>query len=354
MSQPRPIDLWYTVCPVPAASSLAIARGEFEGAFAGSDATLANIRAHADRRVREAHYDQSQPRLFREGGNIPPIWSRSVGRNLRVIGLSWIEHYSRLLALPGSGINSAADLRGKRLALLRRPNDPVDYPRATALRAYTEALASAGLGPEDVTFVDVTIDEPLVAQPPEEGALSSSLFSSRSTKRRQGPELRALLTGKVDVIHGYTQNLELEWLLDAQVVVDVGRLPDIAQRINNISPIVFTVRGELLDERPDLVARYLEQAIRTARWARENQGEAKRLIARDSSIAEELVDLAYSPQVAAVLEPSLDPKLIDLLENQKNFLLRWGFIPNDFDVREWIAPGPLLLAHHRLETQRAT
>ena len=38
------------------------------------DATLNNIRAHADRWVREAHYDQSQPRLFREGGNIPPIW----------------------------------------------------------------------------------------------------------------------------------------------------------------------------------------------------------------------------------------------------------------------------------------
>jgi ABC-type nitrate/sulfonate/bicarbonate transport system substrate-binding protein len=89
------------------------------------------------------------------------------------------------------------------------------------------------------------------------------------------------------------------------VVGDVGRLPDIASRINNIAPTVFTVRGELLDERPDLVARYLEQAIRTERWARENQAEAKRLIARDSSIAEELVDLAYSPKVAAVLEPSL-------------------------------------------------
>jgi hypothetical protein len=105
----------------------------------------------------------------------------------------------------------------------------------------------------------------------------------------------------------------------SRVVVDVGRLPDIASRINNISPTVFTVRGELLDERPDLVKRYLEQAIRTARWARDNQAEAKRLIARDSSLAEELVDLAYSPHVAAVLEPSLDPRLIGLLENQKDF-----------------------------------
>jgi ABC-type nitrate/sulfonate/bicarbonate transport system substrate-binding protein len=40
---------------------------------------------------------------------------------VQVIGLTWTEHNSRLLALPGSAIESAADLRGKRLALLRRP-----------------------------------------------------------------------------------------------------------------------------------------------------------------------------------------------------------------------------------------
>jgi hypothetical protein len=66
------------------------------------------------------------------------------------------------------------------------------------LRAYLAALASADLGPDDVTFIDVTIDEPLVGRPPEDGALSRSLFSSRATRRWQGPELRALLAGEVE------------------------------------------------------------------------------------------------------------------------------------------------------------
>ena len=351
-SQP-PVDLWYTVCPVPAASSLAIARGEIDAAFRGSDATLNSIRSHPDRKVREAHYDQSQPRLFREGGNIPPIWSKSDGRNLRVIGLSWIEHYSAIVALPGSGIRTAADLRGKRLALIKRPNDPVDYPQATALRGYLSALATAGLGYDDVTFVDVAITEPLVGKPPEQGALSRSLFSARLMRKRQGPELRALLAGEVDALYLSAQGVEIQALLDAEIVVDVGALPDKPSRINNLAPVVFTVRGELLDERPDLVMRYLEQAIRTARWARANPEDAKRLIARDSGVAEEWVDTIYSPEVASVLEPSLDPQLIALLEDQKNFLLKYGFIENDFSVPDWIAPGPLTEALRRLDTARA-
>ncbi|GLZ08351.1 hypothetical protein Acsp03_58170 [Actinomadura sp. NBRC 104412] len=221
-----PRDVWYTVCPVPAASSLAIARGDLQARFSGGDVELRSIRAHPDRSVREAHYDQSRPDAFREGGNIPPIWARSRGRNVRVIGLSWVEHYSAVLALPGSGIATPADLKGRRLALLQRPNDPVDYPRATALRGYLTALASAGLGPDDVEFVDVTITEPLVGKEPEAGVLSRSLFSARDMRRRQGPELRALLRGEVDALHVTAQGAELQALLDATVVADLAASPD--------------------------------------------------------------------------------------------------------------------------------
>lgn len=334
-------DVWYTVCPVPSAASIALARGDYEQEFRGSDITLHSIRSHPDRKVREAHYDQSHPNLFREGGNIPPITSKSKGQNLRVIGLSWIEHYSSVLALPGSGIKTAADLKGKRLGLIKRPNDPVDFPRATALRGYITALESVGLGYEDVTFVDIVLDEPLVGKPPEAGALSSSYFSARVTRKRQGPELRALLTGEVDAIYQSSQGVELATLLDAHVVADIGAFPDKPSRINNLAPVAFTVRGELLDSRPDVVARYLARAIKTARWAAANPSDAKRQIARDSSIAEEWVDAAYSRGVAEALEPTLTPELIGLLENQKNFLLKYGFISNDFSVPDWIAHEPL-------------
>lgn len=337
-------DVWYTVCPVPAASSLAIARGDFDDAFRDSDVVLHSNRSHPERSVREAHYDQSQPNAFREGGNIPPVWARSNGRNLRVIGLSWVEHYSVIIALPESGIRTAADLRGKRLALIARPNDPVDYPRATALRGYLTALASADLGYEDVTFVDVPITETLVGKPPESGALSRSLFSARQMRTRQGPELRALLRGEVDAIYASTQGAEIQALLDAHVVHDIARASNPVARINNLTPVTFTVRGELLEAHPDVVARYLAEAIRTARWARRAPQSAKRLIARDAGVAEEWVNTIYSPGVVDALEPSLDPELIARLDDQKSFLLKWGFIKHDFDVSTWIAHEPLAAA----------
>src|SRR5690606_8498876 len=168
--------VFYTVCPVPSAISIALGRGELQAGFAHSGATLTNVRTHPDRDVRESHYDQTQRNLFREGGNIPPLWSRSAGRDVRLIGLTWVDHYASLVALPGSGIRTPADLKGKRLGLVHRPNDRIDFTRATQLRGYLVALEAAGVSRGDVTFVDLTYEKPLVALPPEAQALSSSAF----------------------------------------------------------------------------------------------------------------------------------------------------------------------------------
>lgn len=347
-------DVWYTVCPVPAASSLAFARGEYQATFADSDVRLHPIRTHPDRRVREAHYDQTQSNAFREGGNIPPLWARSDGRDLRVIGLSWIEHHSAVVALPESGIKAPADLRGRRLGLVVRPNDPVDYPRATQLRGYLVGLATAGLGLDDVELVDIELGRPLVGRPPEAQALSQSQFSVRVMRRWQGPELRALLTGEIDALHVNAQGLELAELAGAVTVCDIGSLPDREQRINNLAPVVFSVRGELLDEAPEVVDRYLAQALRTAAWAEENPRDAKRIIAQDSGIAEELIDDVYSAAVHRALQPTMDPELIEMLVRQQEFLLGHGFLERDFDARAWIEPEPLRRAAELAQTPTST
>ncbi len=124
-------------------------------------------------------------------------------------------------------------------------------------------------------------------------------------------------------------------------VADVGASPDRADRINNLAPVVFTVRGELLEEAPDVVDRYLAQALRTAAWAKAHPIDAKRIIARESGVAEELVDDVYSPTVHEALRPSMDPELIELLAQQQEFLLRHGFLEADFDADAWIEPEPL-------------
>ena len=89
VTAPPVTALWYTRCPVPTASSLAIAQGWLDEEFAPDGITVASLRSSADRAVRESHFDHSQAASFRQGGNIPPIWTRSRGADVRLIGLSW-------------------------------------------------------------------------------------------------------------------------------------------------------------------------------------------------------------------------------------------------------------------------
>lgn len=349
----KPVDIWYTVCPVPSAISVAIGKGDLQKAFANTGVNLQSLRTHSDLKVREAHYDQTQPGLFREGGNIPPLWARSDGRNLRLIGLTWIEHFSAVLTLPESNIRTPADLKGKRLALINRPNETIDYARATALRGYLTALKHGGVRREDVTFVNIDIQERHVGKQPKPGTLSSSAFSVSHMRKQDGLFVKALLQGHVDALYVTGSRADIHALLDAHVVFDAATAPDPFDRINNVTPVAFTVRGELLESHPDVVTAYVAQNIRTARWARENPREAERYIARDSGLPEETVSLRYSPAVAASLEPSLDPTLISYLDNQKNFLLAEGFIKNDFSIDEFVAHEPLAAARKIVDAEDA-
>jgi ABC-type nitrate/sulfonate/bicarbonate transport system substrate-binding protein len=348
----RPTDVYYTVCPVASAVSIAVGRGELQAAFEGTGVRLHNIRHSPDRAVREAHYDQTQANLFREGGNIPPLWARSEGRNLRLIGVTWIEQYAAVLALPRSGIRTPADLKGKKLGLVRRPNDQIDYARATGLRGFLTALKVGEVDRSQVSFVDIAIDEPLVAARPAAGTLSSSAFSATRLRKWDGLLVKALYEGAVDAIYITGPAAELESVLNAHVVFDTREAADPFERINNTTPLAFTVRGELLESDPDIVAAYVAQNIRTARWAKANPGEAIRYIARDSGSAEELVPFKYSPNVVNALEPSLDESLVRYLEDQKRFLLQEGFLHSDFSIQDFVAPQPLAQARKIVDAEQ--
>jgi len=352
--QKDPVDVWYTVCPVPSAISIAVGKGDLQAAFANTPARLNSVRTHSDRKIREAHYDQTLSNLFREGGNIPPLWSRSVGRDLKVIGLTWIDHYSAVISLPDSKIRTAADLKGKRLGIIKRPNDQIDHARATQLKAYLTALKHGGVSRDKANFVDIVIEKPQVELQPDHSELSSSAFSVAKLRGVDGYFLRALLQGHVDAIHVGASRVGLKALLDGHVVFDAGNPSlDPLDRVSNSTPTAFTVKTDLLEGRPDIVTAYVAQNLRTARWAKANPQEAKRYIARDTATTEEEVDQGYSPEVAAQLEPSLDDRIVGYLEHQKNFLLAEGFIKKDFSIQDFIAQGPLTEARKIVDAEVA-
>ena len=346
------MQLWYTRCPLPTASSIAIERGLLEAEFAPDGIAVQSLNASASMAVREAHYDHGQRDLFRQGGNIPPLWSRSRGADTVVVATNWIDEYQAIVALDGSGIDRPVDLRGKRLGLPRRVNDAVDYWRAMCLRGFVGALEIAGLARGDVEIVELPVEEKQIAVGGE--SKRGTLWRGGARARRQSREALALIRGEVDAIYtAGAPGAQLSAFMSAHTVVDLGGAAGPDARTNNQVPTVLTVDGRLAREHPEIVARYLATLMRASRWAAEHEAETLQIVAGDVAATPEWVTAAYGPELHRQLDLDLDARSIAAVERQKRFLLELGFIADDFVMAEWIDARPLAIALDMMHERRA-
>ena len=189
--------LWFTRCPSPSAASIAIRQNWLAEEFAADGIAVRSLAASRDKQVQLSHYQHTQPNSFRFGGWVPPLVSASRGADIKVIGLSWPDRAGGILALPGSGLRTAADLRGKCLSVPRRVQDSVDWWRPTVLGGYRRGLALAGLGLDDVTLIDVPIEREYVADATTGDAPVQSLWGARSqfAVQREGKSRRCCKGG---------------------------------------------------------------------------------------------------------------------------------------------------------------
>lgn len=329
-------DLWYTRCPVPTPLGIAVQLGWFAEEFGPDGIGLKSIQETTDPKARESHFDHNLPHSFRQGGNIPAIWARSRGADTRVIGLSWTDEFQAVLALPGSGIERARDLRGRRIGVPVNPIS-IDFNRATALRGFAKALELDGVALGEVDRVDTVNDA-------EEGATGIATGEGFRRRSRHGyrAESLALIKGDVDAIYVKgALGLETARLLGAKIVADIGFHPDPKVRINNGTPRTLTVDARLIDEHPDLVARFVARVVDAGAWARVHPQETLAYIAREAGSSIDWVRAAYGENAPQRLGTFLAEEAIEALGDFKDFLFEHGFIPNDFDVREWIDPRPL-------------
>jgi len=348
--------LWYTRCPCATAFSVAWQQGTLDAEFADDEnVEFLSLAQSSDPKVHLSHFSHTQENSFRYGGNIPAIWARASGVDTRLIGLAWVTTPHPILVLPESGIKTVADLKGKRLLVVRRGADKlVDFGRATTLRTYETALATAGLTLEDVKLVELSNDRPRIdAKAVAESKIKSVLGTALSKRAAHRDVLFALIRGEVDAITvAGPSSTDIKAFLGAHVVYDVGRdHPDRTAAANNGFPEALSVSGQLIEEHPDLVARVVARLLEAGEWAQQHPKEAVSFVAREQSVVDEIIDVTYGSELSQVFATDLATDKIAALRSQKDYLLRHGYI-KDFDFEAWIDPRPLAAARHLLAKRR--
>jgi sulfonate transport system substrate-binding protein len=330
-------ELWYTRCPVPTTSGIAQHFRWLQDEFARQGIELKSIRASEDKTVRESHFTHEQSRMFREGGNVPPIWARANGRNTAVVGITWVDEEQLILVRSDSDIQDVAGLKGRRLGLPRHVTKLVDVGRAQDLRGLLTALSLAQLTRDEAVLVDIAGGD----------------FDLRELKenepRRRHLTLDALLAGEVDAIYAkgaVSATLIAEHGL--RPILDINANPDPLVRVNAGTPRPITVDRTLALEQPELVARYLAVLLRTAQWAVQHPTEVIEAVAAETGALAQAVRRGFGPDLHRHLTPTLSEQYVTGLAAQKTFLLQEGFLPGDFDFDGWIVREPLELAQQLL------
>lgn len=335
--------LWYTRCPVPTAFGLAVRLGWVQESLRAVGVELRSLATNTDPRSRQSHFDHGHANFFRHGGNIPPLIAFSRGADLKLIGLSRTRSAQRLIVHRDSSLDDVSGLAGKRVSVPRRLNDPVDFWRATVLRGFEQALATSGLTLADVQQVEVPIGRSFVADSTSRTGQADSLWDARFMLGHQREEILALERGEVDALFTEGAIAELaQGFSGARTLFDFDERGDpdapanSTRRINNCEPLAFTVSGRLARDRPVLVERVVAEAHRAALWARDNEKEAKRHIAAETGLPEELVDRAFTPKVHLQLGFDLKPDNLQRLQSQQQHLARHGFIDEPQELERFL------------------
>lgn len=331
--------LWYTRCPVPTGLGIALQQGWLEQAFSAQATGVKSLRESDDQAVRESHFDHTLQNSVRHGGNIPAIWARAAGRETRVIGLSWADETQRILTLPGSGIRTVRDLKGRRFGLPKWVKAQIDFARAQAIRGLENALRLEGLEVSDVELVDFVIENGQ-SEAPAERVAGTNIFGG-NRRGGQAAELAGLLRGEVDAIFlKGASAAHLAQLFGLHTVIDTGIHPEPLVRANNGTPRTLTVDAHLIENHFDAAVEIVNQVLKAEAWAHVNPDETRRFLARESNSSEYWVNAAYGADAHLRLNTSLSEVNIAGLQDFSDFLLRWKFLPAAVDVRAWVDARP--------------
>lgn len=336
-------EIYYTICPVGNASYIAANRGFLQDGLEKLGVTPVRLQTLSSDQW-AAHFHYRNDRLFREGGNTPPLWAKSNDTGVVLIGLNLLEQRQVVLARADSRITTPDQIRGAKVAIPVHPNALIDFHKASAEQAFELLLAARGISKEDVTFVELT--------DPNDFLIVKNANPSKI--KEVSVEVKALDNGEVDVI--FVKLSTVQKLLDTgkyKVVFDLGANRRQLSPINNEYPNTLTVSRKLAEEEPEIVVEYVKQTLLAAEWAASHRLEAEKLLAEQTYGTVWQYQNSYDQDFYKHLAPNLSDESLWALESRARFLYDRGYLNKPVDVYEWADDYFLKTAIKEIEKERS-
>ena len=344
-------EVYFTNCPMVSANNI-----DQELGWCKTDFKAIGIDYSYFRSRRETdwypHYIHNQDNLIRFGGLYPPIHVQADIRRTRLLGATWVHEGGCMAVRAGDPIWRMKDLKGKKIGLSKSLNTiKNDWWRIQEHMGIESMLMLNDMTMKDVQIVefpypDDWYDDPKMLEPLIN---PTDLWATRDHKRDLAfrPLETALLSGKVDAI--YTQSKVFQHLQEATgqiaMIEDLSRYPDWTIQVAN-TPAVITCTDVMANEHPELVIAYMKAMVKVGRWANEHKRAAGAILNRQTFYRD--AEDTYQGIKDVDMVPNLSPQNLACVTTGKDFMLKNGYIKNDFDVQKWAAPEFLEMAAKQL------
>jgi ABC-type nitrate/sulfonate/bicarbonate transport system substrate-binding protein len=348
-------EVYYTNCPLVSASNVDQELGWTREEFKKIGVTYGFLRSRRENNW-YPHYIHNLDNLISFGGLFPPIHVHADLRRTRLLGATQVYEGGCMVVRAKDRIYRMKDLKGKKIGLSKSLNTiKCDWWRIQEEQGIELMLMMNDMTRKDVQIVefpyaDDWYDKPEMLDPMDN---PSELWLKRDHKHDLAfrPLETALEKGVVDAI--YTQSKPLQHLQEAtgkfKMIEDLSRYPDWTLQVCNV-PAVITCTDVMAKEHPELVVAFMKGMVKVGRWSNEHKHAAAAILDRQTFYMD--VEDTYRGIKDVDMVPNLSPQNLASVEIGKNFMLKHGYIKNDFDVKKWAAPEFLEQAAKELLEER--
>jgi ABC-type nitrate/sulfonate/bicarbonate transport system substrate-binding protein len=349
-------EVYYTNCPLISASNVDQELGWTAEEFGKIGVTFAYFRSRPETDW-YPHYIHNQDNLIRFGGLFPPIDVMADKRRTRMLGLTHVPFEGGCMMVRAKDrLFRMSDLKGKKIGITKSLNTlKNDWWRIQEHQGILSMLQMNGMTEKDVELVDFPYPDDWYDDAAMLKPMINPTFWQLNRDHKHDLAFRpletALLEGKVDAI--YSQSKVFQHIQEATgemaAIEDLSRYPDWRLQVANI-PAIITCTDVMAEQHPELVVAFMKGMIRVGRWSNEHKRAAAAILNKQTYYLDE--EDTYEGIKHVDMVPNLSAQNLAMVDIGKNFMLKHGYIKNDFDIEKWAAPEFLAKAAKELLEDR--